>query len=39
MAGTLYLVDLESVETRYTSQWKEFLPAQLKNFNIENRYH
>jgi glycosyltransferase involved in cell wall biosynthesis len=27
----LYLVDLESVETRYTSQWKKHLPLQLQN--------
>jgi len=26
----LYVVDLESVETRYTAQWKEFLPKQLR---------
>lgn len=25
----LYLVDLESVETRYTSEWKQYLPEQL----------
>jgi len=35
MAGTLYLVDLESVETRYTSQWKDYLPAQLKSADIK----
>ena len=34
MARKLYLVDLESVETRYTSQWKAILPDQLKNFGI-----
>ncbi len=27
---TVYIVDLESVETRYTSQWKSHLPAQLR---------
>ena len=26
---TVYLVDLEAVETRYTAQWKEFLPRQM----------
>ena len=26
----LYLVDLESVETRYTAQWKSYLPNVLK---------
>jgi len=37
MTRTLYLVDLESVETRYTSQWKSLLPDQLKNFNIKTK--
>jgi len=27
---TIYLVDLESVETRYTSQWKTHLPTLLR---------
>lgn len=27
---TIYVVDLESVETRYTKQWKEHLPRQLR---------
>lgn len=27
---TIYLVDLESVETRYTSQWKVHLPNRLR---------
>ena len=31
----LYLVDLEAVDTRYTKQWKEYLPAQLKAHGIE----
>ena len=34
MARTLYLVDLESVETRYTSQWKSLLPKQLRDYDI-----
>ena len=35
MARTLYLVDLESVETRYTSQWKSLLPKQLRDHDIK----
>jgi len=33
----LYVIDLEAVETRYTSQWKQFLPAQLRQqgFDME----
>lgn len=27
---TIYIVDIESVESRYTKQWKEHLPLQLK---------
>lgn len=27
---TVYLVDLEAVETRYTSQWKQHVPALIK---------
>jgi hypothetical protein len=26
---TVYLVDLEAVETRYTAQWKQYLPHQM----------
>ena len=26
----LYLVDLEAVDTRYTAQWKKYLPQQLE---------
>jgi hypothetical protein len=26
---TIYIVDLEAVDTRYTAQWKEFLPTQI----------
>ena len=26
---TTYIVDIEAVDTRYTKQWKEFLPKQL----------
>ena len=31
----LYLVDLEPVETRYTAQWKKYLPLQLKEAGID----
>ena len=27
---TIYIVDIEPVETRYTKQWREHLPAQLR---------
>ena len=27
---TIYIVDLEAVDTRYTKEWKEYLPRQLK---------
>ena len=27
---TIYIVDIEAVETRYTKQWKEHLPKQLQ---------
>ena len=26
---TIYLVDIEAVETRYTAQWKKHLPKHL----------
>ena len=32
---TLWLLDLESVESRYTSQWKTHLPKLLKDFNVK----
>lgn len=28
---TIYLVDIEAVETRYTSEWKQHLPQQLRS--------
>ncbi len=31
----LYLVDLEPVDTRYTRQWKQYLPIQLREAGIE----
>ena len=27
---TIYIVDIEAVDTRYTKQWKDFLPKQLR---------
>jgi hypothetical protein len=33
--ATVYLVDLEPVETRYTAQWKTHLPAMLRKANHE----
>ena len=27
---TIYIVDIEAVDTRYTKQWKEHLPSQLR---------
>ena len=27
---TIYIVDLEAVDTRYTKEWKKYLPLQLK---------
>ena len=27
---TIYIVDIEPVETRYTAQWKKNLPEHLK---------
>ena len=35
---TIYIVDIEAVDTRYTKQWKEYLPKQLRratNTNVE----
>ena len=28
---TIYIVDLEAVDTRYTNQWKTWLPKQIEN--------
>ena len=30
---TIYIIDLEAVETRYTAQWKEHLPKALRKVN------
>ena len=32
---TTYIVDIEAVDTRYTKQWKEYLPKQLKRATNE----
>ena len=29
---TIYIVDIEAVDTRYTKQWKTHLPTQLQRF-------
>ena len=36
---TIYIVDLEPVETRYTAQWKKFLPEQMQMFLGEEDYN
>jgi hypothetical protein len=32
---TIYLVDIEAVDTRYTKQWKDYLPRQLQRATNE----
>ena len=32
---TTYIVDIEAVDTRYTKQWKEYLPRQLQRATNE----
>ena len=32
---TVYIVDIEAVDTRYTKQWKEYLPKQLQRSTNE----
>ena len=32
---TIYIVDIEAVDTRYTKQWKEYLPKQLQRATNE----
>ena len=32
---TVFLVDLEAVETRYTGQWKSYVPSLLKKRGID----
>jgi hypothetical protein len=33
---TIYIVDIEAVDTRYTKQWKEHLPSQLRHATGKN---
>jgi len=33
---TIYIVDIEAVDTRYTKQWKEHLPKQLRHATNNN---
>ena len=33
---TTYIVDIEAVDTRYTKQWKEYLPKQLRHATNED---
>ncbi len=33
---TVYIIDIEAVDTRYTKQWKEYLPKQLKRSTNED---
>ena len=32
---TIYIVDIEAVDTRYTKQWKEYLPNQMQRATNE----
>jgi hypothetical protein len=32
---TIFIVDIEAVDTRYTKQWKDYLPAQLRRATNE----
>ena len=32
---TIFIVDIEAVDTRYTKQWKEYLPKQLRHATNE----
>jgi hypothetical protein len=32
---TIYIVDIEAVDTRYTKQWKDYLPKQLRQATKE----
>lgn len=32
---TVYIVDIEAVDTRYTKQWKEHLPQQIKSAGLD----
>ena len=35
---TVYIVDLEAVDTRYTAQWKEHLPLQIQQAFIQETF-
>ena len=32
---TVYIVDIEAVDSRYTKQWKEYLPRQMRNAGMD----
>jgi hypothetical protein len=32
---TVYIVDIEAVDTRYTKQWKQHLPIQMRNVGMD----
>ena len=32
---TVYIVDIEAVDTRYTKQWKEYLPKQMRDNGMD----
>jgi len=32
---TVYLIDIEAVEVRYTAQWKQFLPQQMRAAGLD----
>ena len=32
---TIFIVDIEAVDTRYTKQWKEHLPSQMSRATNE----
>ena len=33
---TIYIVDIEAVDTRYTKQWKDYLPTQLREATMKD---
>lgn len=33
---TIHIVDIEAVDTRYTKQWKDYLPQQVKKFTNDD---
>ena len=36
---TIHIVDIEAVDTRYTKQWKDYLPRQLAKSTNEKISH